>query len=88
MVRLFTVPGQVYYSETRKLVLKGADGIVFVADSQDHMVDENRQSLHDLKTNLVRERARLQQRSPSFLQWNKRDLPHSHPRGGTRLDAQ
>jgi GTPase SAR1 family protein len=60
MVRLFTVPGQVYYSETRKLVLRGADGIVFVADSQDHMLDENRESLRDLKVNLAGERPRLQ----------------------------
>jgi signal recognition particle receptor subunit beta len=74
MVRLFTVPGQVYYSETRKLVLKGADGVVFVADSQDHMMDENRQSLADLKTNLSAnglDYATI----PLVMQWNKRDLP-------------
>lgn len=78
MVRLFTVPGQVYYAETRKLVLKGADGIVFVADSQDHMVDENRQSLQDLKTNLSAnglDYAKI----PLVMQWNKRDLPHLIP---------
>ena len=78
MVRLFTVPGQVYYSETRKLVLKGADGIVFVADSQDHMVDENRQSLHDLKTNLAANGLDYST-IPLVLQWNKRDLPHLIP---------
>ncbi|MEL7372245.1 MAG: GTPase domain-containing protein, partial [Myxococcota bacterium] len=78
MVRLFTVPGQVYYSETRKLVLKGADGIVFVADSQDHMVDENRQSLHDLKTNLAANGLDYNN-IPLVLQWNKRDLPHLIP---------
>ncbi len=78
MVRLFTVPGQVYYSETRKLVLKGADGIVFVADSQDHMVDENRQSLHDLKTNLAANGLDYNT-IPLVLQWNKRDLPHLIP---------
>lgn len=74
MVRLFTVPGQVYYSETRKLVLKGADGVVFVADSQNHMMDENRQSLADLKANLAAnglDYATI----PLVMQWNKRDLP-------------
>jgi len=74
MVRLFTVPGQVYYSETRRLVLKGADGIVFVADSQDHMMDENRQSLHDLKANLKANGLDYSS-IPLVMQWNKRDLP-------------
>ncbi|MEQ9495212.1 MAG: GTPase domain-containing protein [Deltaproteobacteria bacterium] len=78
MVRLFTVPGQVYYAETRKLVLKGADGIVFVADSQDHMVDENRQSLADLKTNLAANGLDYSS-IPLVMQWNKRDLPHLIP---------
>lgn len=78
MVRLFTVPGQVYYSETRKLVLKGADGIVFVADSQDHMADENRQSLQDLKQNLAANGLDYDS-IPLVLQWNKRDLPHLIP---------
>lgn len=84
MVRLFTVPGQVYYSETRKLVLKGADGIVFVADSQDHMLDENRQSLRDLKENLAAngiDYANI----PLVMQWNKRDLPQLVPEA--ELDA-
>lgn len=78
MVRLFTVPGQVYYAETRKLVLKGADGIVFVADSQDHMVDENRQSLADLKENLAANGLDYSS-IPLVMQWNKRDLPHLIP---------
>ncbi len=78
MVRLFTVPGQVYYSETRKLVLKGADGVVFVADSQDHMIDENRQSLRDLKENLIANGIDYNS-IPLVLQWNKRDLPHLIP---------
>ena len=78
MVRLFTVPGQVYYSETRKLVLKGADGVVFVADSQDHMADENRQSLQDLKVNL-RANGLDYDSIPIVMQWNKRDLPHLIP---------
>lgn len=84
MVRLFTVPGQVYYSETRKLVLRGADGIVFVADSQEHMIDENRESLVDLKKNLAAnglDYATL----PLVLQYNKRDLPRLIPTA--ELDA-
>lgn len=75
MVRLFTVPGQVYYSETRRLVLKGADGVVFVADSQNHMLDENRQSLHDLRQNLAANGLDFES-IPLVMQWNKRDLPH------------
>jgi mutual gliding-motility protein MglA len=75
MVRLFTVPGQIYYAETRKLVLKGADGIVFVADSQNHMMDENRQSLQDLKQNLAANGIDYNT-IPMVMQWNKRDLPH------------
>lgn len=74
MVRLFTVPGQVYYAETRKLVLRGADGVVFVADSQDHMLDENRQSLRDLKDNLAGNGIDYAT-MPLVLQYNKRDLP-------------
>lgn len=73
MVRLFTVPGQIYYAETRKLVLKGADGVVFVGDSQDHMLDENRQSLQDLKANLASNGIDYNA-IPLVMQWNKRDL--------------
>ncbi len=75
MVRLFTVPGQVYYAETRKLVLKGTDGVVFVADSQDHMMDENRQSFRDLQENLTAN-GLDHETIPLVMQWNKRDLPH------------
>ncbi len=84
MVRLFTVPGQVYYSETRKLVLRGADGVVFVADSQDHMVNENRESLQDLKTNLLANGLDYNT-LPLVLQYNKRDLPRLIPEA--ELDA-
>ncbi len=73
-LKLFTVPGQIYYAETRKLVLRGTDGVVFVADSQDHMMDENRESLRDLKVNLEAngiDYANI----PLVLQYNKRDLP-------------
>src|SRR5882757_4268039 len=52
-LQLFTVPGQVYYSATRKLVLSGADGIVFVADSQSARLDANQESLEDLNANLA-----------------------------------
>ncbi len=84
MVRLFTVPGQVYYAETRKLVLRGTDGIVFVADSQDHMMDENRESLRDLKVNL--EANGIDYKSiPLVHQYNKRDLPRLIPEA--ELDA-
>jgi mutual gliding-motility protein MglA len=74
-VQLYTVPGQVFYDATRKLVLRGADGVVFVADSQQTMVDSNIQSLENLKTNL-----RLNRLDPEKIalvfQYNKRDLPN------------
>jgi len=74
-VQLYTVPGQVFYDATRKLVLRGADGVVFVADSQDSMRDSNLQSLDNLKTNL-----RLNRLDPEkvalVFQFNKRDLPN------------
>lgn len=73
-VQLYTVPGQVFYDATRKLVLRGADGVVFVADSQSSMRDSNLQSLDNLKTNL-----RLNRIDPEkvalVFQYNKRDLP-------------
>jgi mutual gliding-motility protein MglA len=73
-VQLYTVPGQVFYDATRKLVLRGADGVVFVADSQASMRDSNQQSLDNLKTNL-----RLNRIDPEkvalVFQYNKRDLP-------------
>ena len=72
--QLYTVPGQVYYATTRKLVLQGADGVVFVADSQSHQLDENIESLQDLHSNLADQGidARLM---PLVLQYNKQDLP-------------
>ncbi|HEY2164155.1 MAG TPA: GTPase domain-containing protein [Gemmatimonadaceae bacterium] len=72
--QLYTVPGQVYYQTTRKLVLQGADGVVFVADSQARQLDENIESFQDLHANLgdqgVDARA-----VPLVLQYNKQDLP-------------
>ena len=71
---LYTVPGQVFYNATRKLVLKGADAVVFVADSAVGKMDENRESLHNLDENL-REQGLSLDSVPFVLQWNKRDLP-------------
>ena len=72
--QLYTVPGQVYYQATRKLVLQGADGVVFVADSQARQLDENVESLQDLHANLA-EHGVDARAIPLVLQYNKRDLP-------------
>ena len=72
-LQLFTVPGQVYYNATRKLVLTGADGIVFVADSQAGRVDSNLEALENLRDNL-REHGRTLDDVPHIIQHNKRDL--------------
>lgn len=72
--QLYTVPGQVYYKSTRKLVLQGADGVVFVADSQRRQMSENVESLQDLHENLAEQE--IDARSvPFVLQYNKQDLP-------------
>ena len=73
-MQLYTVPGQVYYQTTRKLVLQGADGVVFVADSQARQLEENIESLQDLHANLGEHGidARL---VPLVLQYNKQNLP-------------
>jgi signal recognition particle receptor subunit beta len=71
--QLYTVPGQIFYDSTRKLVLKGADGIVFVADSQKIMDEPNRDSLNNLKLNLVAHRLDILD-IPMIFQYNKRDL--------------
>ena len=73
-VQLYTVPGQVYYNATRKLVLRGADGVVFVADSQPEQFDENIESLRNLHENLLEENIDLRN-FPMVIQYNKRDLP-------------
>jgi signal recognition particle receptor subunit beta len=77
-LQLYTVPGQVYYNSTRQLVLKGADGIVFVADSQDFAVDANLESLQNLEDNLKRQGVRMRE-IPLVIQYNKRDLPNALP---------
>jgi len=73
---LYTVPGQVFYNSTRKMVLKGADGVVFVADSQIMMMDENLQSLENLKNNLADMGIKFSD-FPVIIQYNKRDLPNA-----------
>jgi hypothetical protein len=78
LVRVFTVPGQPYYAETRRIVLQGADGVVFVADSQRFMLDQNRDSLLDLKRNL-RLNGLDYDSIPLVLQYNKQDLPELTP---------
>ena len=71
---LYTVPGQVYYNATRKMVLKGVDGVVFVADSERGRMDDNFESFENLKENLA-ELGIDPSTLPMVLQWNKRDLP-------------
>jgi signal recognition particle receptor subunit beta len=73
-IQLYTVPGQVYYNATRKLVLRGADGVVFVADSQREQMEENIESLRNLHENLLEENVDVRD-FPLVLQYNKRDLP-------------
>lgn len=72
--QLYTVPGQVYYNATRKLVLRGVDGLVFVADSQREKMDDNLESLHNLYENL-KEYGYDKNDLPIVIQYNKRDLP-------------
>ena len=75
---LYTVPGQVYYDASRKLILKGVDGIVFVADSQEERLDANLESLYNLEENLQTQGYNLLD-LPYVLQLNKRDLPNVVP---------
>lgn len=75
-IQLYTVPGQVFYNETRKLVLKGADSVVFVADSQPAMVEANRESFANLMDNLEENNIDPND-TPIVVQFNKRDLPHA-----------
>ncbi|MDM7996908.1 MAG: ADP-ribosylation factor-like protein [Acidobacteriota bacterium] len=75
---LYTVPGQVFYDSSRKLILKGADGVVFVADSQEERMDANLESLANLAQNLKEHGFDLE-KIPYVLQLNKRDLPSAMP---------
>src|SRR5512144_3153680 len=71
---LYTVPGQVFYNATRKLVLKGSDGVIFVADSQRAMLDANLESLANLRDNFAEQGVNIAE-FPMVIQYNKRDLP-------------
>jgi len=75
---LYTVPGQVYYNASRKLILRGVDGIVFVADSDENRIDANIESLYNLYENLAEHNLKLED-LPFVMQWNKRDLPNALP---------
>src|ERR1700681_3155702 len=75
-VQLYTVPGQVFYNTTRKLVLKGVDGMVFVADSQRAMKEANVESLNNLRVNLAEIGLQLDD-LPLVFQFNKRDLSNT-----------
>jgi len=76
--QIYTVPGQVYYNSTRKLVLQGVDGVVFVADSSASMIEENLESIRNLEQNL-NEYGKSITSIPVILQYNKRDLPDAMP---------
>ena len=73
---LYTVPGQVFYDASRKLILKGVDGVVFVADSQMERTEANIESLDNLRTNLQEQGYNLD-KLPYVIQYNKRDLPNA-----------
>lgn len=75
---LYTVPGQVFYEASRRLILRGVDGIVFVADSQVEKVDANKESLKGLEKNLTEQGYDIE-KLPLVMQWNKRDLPNIIP---------
>ena len=75
---LYTVPGQHYYAASRRVILNGADGVVFVADSQKHRLTDNLDSILDLEENLIRQNRSLEQ-IPWVLQSNKRDLEDTLP---------
>ena len=73
---LYTVPGQVFYDASRKLILKGVDGVVFVADSQEERMDANIESVENLRINLTEQGYDLD-KIPYVVQYNKRDLPNT-----------
>ncbi|HTL98655.1 MAG TPA: hypothetical protein VL181_07610 [Holophagaceae bacterium] len=77
-IQLYTVPGQVFYDATRKLVLRGADAVVFVADSQAPALESNKESFQNLIDNLKDQGTDLYA-IPHVLQWNKRDTPNALP---------
>ena len=76
-MQIYTVPGQVFYEATRRMVLKGCDAVVFVADSQAAMLDANAESLRSLRQNLLVNE--IDPEIPQVIQYNKRDLPTALP---------
>jgi signal recognition particle receptor subunit beta len=80
---LYTVPGQVVYDASRKLILKNLDGVVFVADSQEERMEENLQALRNLEINLEQQGYDIQ-KIPLVIQYNKRDLPNASSLGDLR----
>jgi len=86
-LHLYTVPGQVFYDASRKLILKGADGVVFVADSQPSRLDANIESLRNLEETLLEHGLDLRS-IPYVLQLNKRDLPSVLPADELRRQLQ
>jgi signal recognition particle receptor subunit beta len=74
-LHLYTVPGQVFYDASRRLILKGADGVIFVADSQPERLEANQESVHNLSVNLTDHGLKLEE-LPYIVQYNKRDLPN------------
>jgi signal recognition particle receptor subunit beta len=72
---LYTVPGQVFYDASRKLILKGVDGVIFVADSQVERMEANIESMENLRQNLIEQGYNLD-KLPFIIQYNKRDLPN------------
>ncbi len=84
---LYTVPGQIFYDASRKLILRGVDGVVFVADSQEERMDANLEALDNLQDNL-KEHGYEFTRIPYVLQLNKRDLPNALPVDTLRNDLR
>lgn len=77
-LHLYTVPGQLFYAASRKLIMKGADGVIFVADSQQDRFEANLVAMDDLKENLAAYNYKLEE-MPFVIQYNKRDLPDITP---------
>ena len=82
---LYTVPGQVFYDASRKLILRGVDGVVFVADSQPERMDANLEALENLQENLSEQGYDFES-IPYVLQLNKRDLPNAMPAEALRRE--
>jgi hypothetical protein len=75
---LYTVPGQVFYDASRKLILRGADGVIFVADSQRERLEANQESVDNLRVNLAENGIDIE-KIPYVIQYNKRDIPNVVP---------